>query len=63
MKNKAIEKLKSWSEDAINCAELEIEPNVKALREHILEARAAGLSVDEIESLIWTPYAEEALKP
>jgi hypothetical protein len=62
MKKRAIESLKAWSEDAINCAELETSPDVALLRQHIAAAKSAGMTVDEIEALIWTPYVDEVSK-
>ena len=56
-KDKAIENLKAWFEDAILCAELEIAPSIESLEEIRSQAKAAGMSLDEIEELVWTPYS------
>ncbi len=65
MKTKIIQELKNWSENAIMCAELDASgidsnPCVEILRDLVSQARSAGMSVDEIGGLIWTPYSDEA---
>lgn len=59
MKKRAIERLKGWSENAILCAEVEMNPNVGFLKTLIAEAKAAGLTLAEISALVWYPYENE----
>lgn len=65
VKKRIIEELKGWSENAIMCAELEANglegnPGVEELRKLVAQARAAGMTNQEIGELIWTPYSGEA---
>lgn len=61
MKKEAINKIKNWAEDTINVSELEAsgvpvnhDQVLKELKAVILNAKKAGLSVDEIkEYMLW----------
>lgn len=60
MKQKAIQDLKNWSEEAINTTELETsgvpidkDHMMKELKKVVLSAKAAGLNVEEVKDLIW----------
>lgn len=60
MKQKSIQDLKNWSEEAINLAELEGSgipidkvQLMKELKKVVLSAKSAGLNVEEVKDLIW----------
>jgi hypothetical protein len=57
-RQKAVEDLKAWSEDAINCAELEISPSIESGKKIVTEAQNAGMNNEEIRALIWC-YEDE----
>ena len=60
-KVEVIEALKNWSENAILCAEISdgdvnIDPNTSKLKELISAGQSAGMTIDEVNEWVWTPY-------